>query len=101
MGGGGAGVAPLTFGPRALAKIAAQIATPLAVRTLAPNSPGYRGRYEGDQRSRDFAYHNGTAWPLPPWPMSIEMRNHTPSHTKLRTSSVGASLTGSLRNQSC
>ena len=49
---------------RALAKVAAQLATPLAVRTLAPNAPGYRGRYEGDQRSRDFAYHNGTAWPF-------------------------------------
>ncbi len=49
---------------RALARIGAQLATPLAVRTLAPGSLGYRGRYEGDQRSRDFAYHNGTAWPF-------------------------------------
>ncbi|MFM1867778.1 MAG: 4-alpha-glucanotransferase [Planctomycetota bacterium] len=49
---------------RALARISAQLATPLAVRTLAPSTRGYRGRYEGDQRSRDFAYHNGTAWPF-------------------------------------
>jgi 4-alpha-glucanotransferase len=49
---------------RALARISAQLATPLAVRTLAPTTRGYRGRYEGDQRSRDFAYHNGTAWPF-------------------------------------
>jgi predicted glycogen debranching enzyme len=49
---------------RALARISAQLATPLAVRTLAPETRGYRGRYEGDQRSRDFAYHNGTAWPF-------------------------------------
>jgi len=34
------------------------------VRTLGPRADGYRGRYEGDQRSRDLAYHNGTAWPF-------------------------------------
>lgn len=49
---------------RALARIATDLATPLAVRTLAPSDPAYRGRYEGDQRSRDLAYHNGTAWPF-------------------------------------
>ena len=49
---------------RALARIATYLATPLAVRTLAPSDPAYRGRYEGDQRSRDLAYHNGTAWPF-------------------------------------
>ncbi|MBV8200518.1 MAG: glycogen debranching enzyme family protein [Acidobacteria bacterium] len=37
--------------------------TPLGLRTLAPGEPGYRGRYEGDPRSRDGAYHQGTAWP--------------------------------------
>jgi predicted glycogen debranching enzyme len=55
---------PQDWRTRALARLATQLATPLAVRTLAPASPGYRGRYEGDQRSRDFAYHNGTAWPF-------------------------------------
>jgi predicted glycogen debranching enzyme len=49
---------------RALARIADDLATPLAVRTLAPLDPAYRGRYEGDQRTRDLAYHNGTAWPF-------------------------------------
>jgi predicted glycogen debranching enzyme len=37
--------------------------TPLGLRTLAPGSEGYRPRYEGDMRSRDGAYHQGTAWP--------------------------------------
>jgi predicted glycogen debranching enzyme len=37
--------------------------TPLGLRTLAPGQPGYRPRYEGDPRSRDAAYHQGTAWP--------------------------------------
>jgi predicted glycogen debranching enzyme len=37
--------------------------TPLGLRTLAPGEPGYRGRYEGEPRSRDGAYHQGTVWP--------------------------------------
>jgi len=37
--------------------------TPYGLRTLAPGSPGYRGRYEGDMGARDAAYHQGTAWP--------------------------------------
>jgi predicted glycogen debranching enzyme len=37
--------------------------TPYGLRTLAPTDPQYRGRYEGDTRSRDAAYHHGTAWP--------------------------------------
>ena len=34
-----------------------------AVRSLAPSDPQYRGRYEGNPRSRDGAYHQGTDWP--------------------------------------
>ena len=37
--------------------------TPLGLRTLAPDDPHYRGRYAGDVRSRDGAYHQGTVWP--------------------------------------
>ncbi len=37
--------------------------TPMGLRTLAPGEPGYRPRYEGDGRSRDGAYHQGTVWP--------------------------------------
>jgi glycogen debranching enzyme len=37
--------------------------TPLGLRTLAPGSPGYRPAYQGDLRSRDAAYHQGTVWP--------------------------------------
>jgi 4-alpha-glucanotransferase len=29
---------------------------------LAQEDPDYRGRYEGDVRSRDAAYHQGTVW---------------------------------------
>lgn len=37
--------------------------TPYGLRTLAPSDPNYRGRYTGDQTSRDGAYHQGTVWP--------------------------------------
>jgi predicted glycogen debranching enzyme len=37
--------------------------TPRGLRTLAPTDPRYVGRYEGDPRSRDGAYHQGTVWP--------------------------------------
>jgi glycogen debranching enzyme len=39
------------------------LCTPLGLRSLAPDEPGYAGRYEGDGRSRDSRYHQGTAWP--------------------------------------
>ncbi len=37
--------------------------TPRGLRTLSPQDPNYIGRYEGDPRSRDGAYHQGTVWP--------------------------------------
>lgn len=37
--------------------------TPRGVRTLAPDDPGYRGRFSGPIFERDAAYHQGTAWP--------------------------------------
>jgi predicted glycogen debranching enzyme len=40
-----------------------ELFTPFGLRTLAPGDPAYRGRYEGDQPTRDAAYHQGTVWP--------------------------------------
>jgi predicted glycogen debranching enzyme len=40
-----------------------ELLTARGLRTLAPSDPHYVGRYEGDQRSRDGAYHQGTVWP--------------------------------------
>ncbi len=54
------------FGAQAKAivdKVQTSLLTPFGLRTLAPDAPDYRGRYEGDQRSRDGAYHQGTVWP--------------------------------------
>lgn len=36
--------------------------TPKGLRTLSPRNPLYEGRIEGDQRTRDLAYHQGTVW---------------------------------------
>jgi len=40
-----------------------ELLTPYGLRTLSPRDPNYRGRYQGDARSRDGAYHQGTVWP--------------------------------------
>jgi predicted glycogen debranching enzyme len=37
--------------------------TPLGLRSLAPQEPGYAPRYQGGVRERDGAYHQGTVWP--------------------------------------
>jgi predicted glycogen debranching enzyme len=37
--------------------------TPVGLRTLAPDDPGYKGRYQGGVQERDGAYHQGTVWP--------------------------------------
>lgn len=44
-------------------KVDSLLLTPRGLRTLSPDSTDYRGHYGGDQRSRDSAYHQGTAWP--------------------------------------
>jgi len=40
-----------------------QLLTPMGLRTLAPDDPAYRPRFEGAMASRDSAYHQGTVWP--------------------------------------
>jgi predicted glycogen debranching enzyme len=40
-----------------------RLVTPMGLRTLDPDDPRYRGRYEGGPAERDEAYHNGTVWP--------------------------------------
>ena len=40
-----------------------KLLTPFGLRTLTPDDPGYRGRYEGGPAERDAAYHQGTVWP--------------------------------------
>ena len=43
----------------------AHLYTPCGLRTLSPADPQYHGVYEGVQKERDMAYHQGTAWVFP------------------------------------
>ena len=47
-----------------------ELLTPKGLRTLSPKSGGYNPNYVGSQIQRDYAYHQGTAWP---WLMGFYM----------------------------
>lgn len=57
----------LPYGPlrgrRYSPAIDAYLLTPLGLRSLAPDEPGYQGQHRGDAGQRDRAYHQGTVWP--------------------------------------
>lgn len=40
-----------------------ELCTPKGLRSLSPKSNGYNPMYVGPQVQRDYAYHQGTAWP--------------------------------------
>lgn len=40
-----------------------ELLTPKGLRSLSPKSGGYNPVYVGPQAQRDYAYHQGTAWP--------------------------------------
>jgi predicted glycogen debranching enzyme len=39
-----------------------RLLTPVGLRSLDPQHPDYKSRYDGDLRTRDGAYHQGTVW---------------------------------------
>jgi len=85
---------------RVLAVCAAELWTPVGLRSLAPTDPRYVGRYGGGPRERDGAYHQGTVWTwlLGPFvsahyrihadaPAALEFLRAIPSH--LREGCIG------------
>ena len=48
---------------KVLKSVEDSLLTPVGLRTLAPSHPDYKSTYDGDLRSRDAAYHQGTVWP--------------------------------------
>ena len=57
---------PLVQGERArrvVEAVESKLWTPLGLRSLAPDEPGFVPRYEGGVWERDGAYHQGTVWP--------------------------------------
>lgn len=47
----------------ALEVITRELLTPKGIRSLSPKSHGYNPNYVGTQTERNYAYHQGTAWP--------------------------------------
>lgn len=47
---------------RVLQVVEEKLYTPMGLRSLAADEPGYRPLYGGDSWSRDGAYHQGTVW---------------------------------------
>ncbi|MGA1044410.1 MAG: amylo-alpha-1,6-glucosidase, partial [Phycisphaerales bacterium] len=56
---------------------AALVKEHFGVRTLDPGDREYLGTYRGNQRTRDAAYHQGTAWP---WLMGPLLAAHHAIH---------------------
>ncbi len=48
---------------RVLDIVTKELLTPKGLRSLSPKSGGYNPNYAGPQTQRDYAYHQGTAWP--------------------------------------
>jgi predicted glycogen debranching enzyme len=48
---------------RVVDAVESRLLTPMGLRSLAPGSPGYAPRYEGNGAERDARYHQGTVWP--------------------------------------
>lgn len=44
-------------------RIRSDLFTVKGLRTLSPSNFQYKGKYYGDQKTRDNAYHQGTVWP--------------------------------------
>ena len=62
--------------------------TPAGLRSLGPAEVGYIGRYRGDVRHRDGAYHQGTVWPWLVGPFVeawLRVRGDTPENRRVAT----------------
>jgi glycogen debranching enzyme len=60
---------------------ARELLTSHGLRSLSPQDPGYIGRYWGDGRQRDAAYHTGTVWS---WLLGPFVRAHYRVHGDAR-----------------
>jgi len=60
-----------------------ELLTSYGLRSLTKSDPKYIGTYAGDRRSRDKAYHNGTAWPWLLGPFTTAFLK-TKGHTEFR-----------------
>jgi predicted glycogen debranching enzyme len=57
--------------------VTTRLLTPVGLRTLAPEDPSYRGRYEGGPEQREAAAHQGSVYP---WLMGFYAAAHLRVH---------------------
>lgn len=65
------------------------LVTPVGLRTLPPDDPRYRPRYEGGLLERDRAYHQGTVWPFLLGPLVTAWIKSFGRNAKSRTEARG------------
>lgn len=68
-----------------------ELLTPKGLRSLSPKSGGYNPYYVGPQTQRDYAYHQGTAWP---WLGGFYMEACLKIYKRTRLSFVERQLVG-------
>ena len=68
-----------------------ELLTPKGLRSLSPKSGGYNPMYVGPQTQRDYAYHQGTAWP---WLAGFYMEANLKIYKRSRLSFVERQLVG-------
>jgi glycogen debranching enzyme len=68
-----------------------ELLTPKGLRTLSPKSGGYNPMYVGHQVQRDYAYHQGTAWP---WLAGFYFEATLKVYKRSRLSFIDRHLTG-------
>lgn len=68
-----------------------ELLTPKGIRSLSPKSGGYNPNYVGPQVQRDYAYHQGTAWP---WLMGFYLEAYLKIYKMSGLSFVYRSLIG-------
>ncbi len=68
-----------------------ELLTPKGLRSLSPKSGGYNPMYVGPQTQRDYAYHQGTAWP---WLGGFYMEACLKLYKRTRLSFVERQLVG-------
>ena len=68
-----------------------ELLTPKGLRSLSPKSGGYNPIYVGPQTQRDYAYHQGTAWP---WLGGFYMEASLKLYKRTRLSFVERQMVG-------
>lgn len=84
---------PLTASQRknVLDMVTKELLTPRGLRSLSPKSLGYNPIYQGVQSIRDYAYHQGTAWP---WIEGFYMEAYLKTYKRSGVSFVERQLGG-------